>query len=210
MKDKFKRLGRNLWVLIKVSAIGLILIVVAFGVLIATNNVKAGWDEAVSIRMTEVNKLQSQLTQKRLELQVLRQDNTLTVRHVQDTKIALDDETAKPILERTFNWSSLEQRDDIRKWLQTDYSSTVSMEFLDANVPVADETVSDSASQKIVAIKSYVQDITADDAYTYATFVTVERTNGATAPVRTTYLVEYLVGTNNLIYSLAGTLLWVD
>lgn len=199
MKDKAKRFGRKVLEFLKLASVGLILIAASFGVMVATNNVKAGWDKEVGVKLTEVGGLQAQLTQKIVELQTLKQSSTVFTGRITQEVLDQNDELVSVFFDDVLAWSSPEERDDIRSRLSTGYYRSLSTEILGSFVPSSEELQDESAIQKVVSFHSYLVNVSRDMTYSYITEVVCERTADGTTK-SFTLICQYTIGTNGGIY----------
>jgi hypothetical protein len=91
----------------KSAAVGLIIIVLAIGVLIAGNILRSGWTKTVNEKATNVNQLRSQLNQSRAKYDQLTTLNRNLYTGVDMSRVTADSEIVEEIFRTGLNWSGL-------------------------------------------------------------------------------------------------------
>ena len=190
----------------KNSVVGLILIFIAFGLLVAGNVLNGRWTASVDMKMAEANDLASQVVKTRAQIQAIDENQKYAITGVDLDRKAADDQIFQEFLDLYANWSSFADLAEKGSTMREQYKALGSFGYFVA--PVADERgniigeMNDvwakgvgnaTVSQRIVDVQTFVRSVSADT-YAYYGLITYDRTLGDIV-VRTggKVLVEYKI-----------------
>lgn len=190
----------------KNSVVGLILIFIAFGLLVAGNVLNGRWTASVDMKMAEANDLASQVAKTRAQIQAIDENQKYAITGVDLDRKAADDQIFQEFLDLYANWSSFADLAGKGSTMREQYKALGSFGYFVA--PVADERgniigeMNDvwakgvgnaTVSQRIVDVQTFVRSVSADT-YAYYGLITYDRTLGDIV-VRTggKVLVEYKI-----------------
>ena len=190
----------------KNSVIGLILIFIAFGLLVAGNVLNGRWTASVDMKMAEANDLASQVAKTRAQIQAIDENQKYAITGVDLDRKAADDQIFQEFLDLYANWSSFADLAEKGSTMREQYKALGSFGYFVA--PGADErgnivgerndvwakgVENATVSQRIVDVQTFVRSVSADT-YAYYGLITYDRTLGDTV-VRTggKVLVEYKI-----------------
>lgn len=190
----------------KNSVVGLILIFIAFGLLVAGNVLNGRWTASVDMKMAEANDLASQVAKTRAQIQAIDENQKYAITGVDLDRKAADDQIFQEFLDLYANWSSFADLAEKGSTMREQYKALGSFGYFVA--PVADERgniigeMNDvwakgvgnaTVSQRIVDVQTFVRSVSADT-YAYYGLITYDRTLGDIV-VRTggKVLVEYKI-----------------
>lgn len=190
----------------KNSVVGLILIFIAFGLLVAGNVLNGRWTASVDMKMAEANDLASQVAKTRAQIQAIDENQKYAITGVDLDRKAADDQIFQEFLDLYANWSSFADLAEKGSIMREQYKALGSFGYFVA--PGADErgnivgerndvwakgVENATVSQRIVDVQTFVRSVSADT-YAYYGLITYDRTLGDTV-VRTggKVLVEYKI-----------------
>lgn len=190
----------------KNSVVGLILIFIAFGFLVAGNVLNGRWTASVDMKMAEANDLASQVAKTRAQIQAIDENQKYAITGVDLDRKAADDQIFQEFLDLYANWSSFADLAEKGSTMREQYKALGSFGYFVA--PGADErgnivgerndvwakgVENATVSQRIVDVQTFVRSVSADT-YAYYGLITYDRTLGDTV-VRTggKVLVEYKI-----------------
>lgn len=190
----------------KNSVVGLILIFIAFGLLVAGNVLNGRWTASVDMKMAEANDLASQVAKTRAQIQAIDENQKYAITGVDLDRKAADDQIFQEFLDLYANWSSFADLAEKGSTMREQYKALGSFGYFVA--PGADErgnivgerndvwakgVENATVSQRIVDVQTFVRSVSADT-YAYYGLITYDRTLGDTV-VRTggKVLVEYKI-----------------
>ena len=190
----------------KHSVVGLILIFIAFGLLVAGNVLNGRWTASVDMKMAEANDLASQVAKTRAQIQAIDENQKYAITGVDLDRKAADDQIFQEFLDLYANWSSFADLAEKGSTMREQYKALGSFGYFVA--PGADErgnivgerndvwakgVENATVSQRIVDVQTFVRSVSADT-YAYYGLITYDRTLGDTV-VRTggKVLVEYKI-----------------
>lgn len=190
----------------KNSVVGLILIFIAFGLLVAGNVLNGRWTASVDMKMAEANDLASQVAKTRAQIQAIDENQKYAITGVDLDRKAADDQIFQEFLDLYANWSSFADLAEKGSTMREQYKALGSFGYFVA--PGADErgnivgerndvwakgVENATVSQRIVDVQTFVRSVSADT-YAYYGLITYDRTFGDTV-VRTggKVLVEYKI-----------------
>lgn len=190
----------------KNSVLGLILIFIAFGLLVAGNVLNGRWTASVDMKMAEANDLASQVAKTRAQIQAIDENQKYAITGVDLDRKAADDQIFQEFLDLYANWSSFADLAEKGSTMREQYKALGSFGYFVA--PGADErgnivgerndvwakgVENATVSQRIVDVQTFVRSVSADT-YAYYGLITYDRTLGDTV-VRTggKVLVEYKI-----------------
>ena len=190
----------------KNSVVGLILIFIAFGLLVAGNVLNGRWTASVDMKMAEANDLASQVAKTRAQIQAIDENQKYAITGVDLDRKAADDQIFQEFLDLYANWSSFADLAEKGSTMREQYKALGSFGYFVA--PGADErgnivgerndvwakgVENATVFQRIVDVQTFVRSVSADT-YAYYGLITYDRTFGDTV-VRTggKVLVEYKI-----------------
>ena len=190
----------------KNSVVGLILIFIAFGLLVAGNVLNGRWTASVDMKMAEANDLASQVAKTRAQIQAIDENQKYAITGVDLDRKAADDQIFQEFLDLYPNWCSFADLAEKGSIMREQYKALGSFGYFVA--PGADErgnivgerndvwakgVENATVSQRIVDVQTFVRSVSADT-YAYYGLITYDRTLGDTV-VRTggKVLVEYKI-----------------
>lgn len=190
----------------KNSVVGLILIFIAFGLLVAGNVLNGRWTASVDMKMAEANDLASQVAKTRAQIQAIDENQKYAITGVDLDRKAADDQIFQEFLDLYANWSSFADLAEKGSAMREQYQALGSFGYFVA--PVADErgnivverhdtlvkgVENATVSQHIVDVQTFVRSVSADT-YAYYGLITYDRTLGDTVVITGgKVLVEYKI-----------------
>lgn len=190
----------------KNSVVGLILIFIAFGLLVAGNVLNGRWMASVDTKMAEANDLASQVAKTRAQIQAIDENQKYAITGVDLDRKAADDQIFQEFLDLYANWSSFADLAEKGSAMREQYQALGSFGYFVApgteepgNVlGENDNTLVKGAANKVVSqhivdVQTFVRSVSADT-YAYYGLITYDRTLGDTVVITGgKVLVEYKI-----------------